>query len=81
MVVSLCLSWKCFLPVVSLPPECHEVTVVSLNLSVLLGWRSLSWFGGAGGVEVEFGELCKIVDIPYKQQTWWFLSFLQHLRV
>lgn len=34
------LSWKRFLPVVSLPPKCHKVTVVSLKLNVLLGWRN-----------------------------------------
>lgn len=31
-------------------------------------------------VVVEFGELCQIVNIPYKQETWWLLGSLQHLR-
>lgn len=67
-------------PVSSLPPKCHKVALVSLKVSVLLGWRNLSWLGSAAGVDVEFGELCQIVDVPYKQQTWCFLGSLQHLR-
>lgn len=70
----LCLSHQ------KVPECCHELAVASLKLSVFLGWRNLSWLGGSGGVEVEFGELCQIVNIPYKQETWWFLGSLQHLR-
>lgn len=74
------LSWKSFLPLVSPPPKCHKVAVVCLKLSVLLGWRISVDLVGTAGVEVEFGQLCQIVDVPYKQQMWWFLGSLQHLR-
>lgn len=62
---------KGFLAVVSLTPKCaltccHKLTVVPLKHSLLLEWGYLSWLGGDGAVEVEFGKLCETANIPHK---------------